>query len=203
MLSPNNTILAYPMYVATTMRKTSLRRVACGERWRSPPVDEGLVAAPEHVCLAACPNSSTCHRARRASTPCLGKTWPQYRVATTRTAWRRVPCPPPWPCTQHRACRARVTCGTAHAAGHGQCCAALHEHRHAPLDHDRLPISFCSAQPVHARQLPPAHPHACARTHAHTRVRAHAHGAQAFAYPLQSAAAPRVRQARVFQHAQK
>ena len=67
------------------MRKTSLRRVACGERWRSPQVDERLAAAPQHACLAACPNSSTCRRARRASTPCLGKTWPQYRVATTRT----------------------------------------------------------------------------------------------------------------------
>ena len=81
--------------------------------------------------------------------------------------------PPPWPCTQHRACRARVTCGTAHAAGHGQCCAALHEHRHAPLDHDRhqFLLSAARARPPAASRSPPRM-RAHTRTHTRTRTRA-------------------------------
>ena len=176
------------------MRKTSLHGVVCGERWRSPQVDEGLVAAPEHVCLAACPKSSTCQRARRASTPCLGKTWPQVpwppRTRTACTGGAR-PAAHPWPCTQHRACRARGTCGTAHVAGPrpGLCGSAR-----APRAggcHDRY--QYCSAQP---RARPPAAsrppPRARAHTHAHARAHAHAHGAQACACPIRSPT-PRVR----------
>ena len=176
------------------MRKPTLRAVACGERWRSPQVDEGLVAAPEHVCLAACPKSSTCQRARRAQHPVPRENLARYRGrhAPARRA-RAARALPPTLGHVHSTGRA-VHAGRAARhmlPGHGQGCAALHEH---PVWAGAMcRYQYCSAEP---RARPPAAsrppPRARAHTHAHTRAHAHAHGAQPFACPMQSPT-PRVR----------
>ena len=65
--------------------------------------------------------------------------------------------------------------------GHGQGCAALHEHPvRAGGCHVSLSVLLSAAPCAPARCLPPT-PSARAHTHAHTRAHAHAHGAQAFA----------------------
>ena len=177
MLSANKTILGYPTYMAKTHAQTypARRGVRGAMEVRAAVGATGCgtgtcVPGSLHQLLREPPGASRQHAVPRENLAQVP--WPP-RTRTACTGGAR-PAAHPWPCTQHRACRARGTCGTAHVAGPRPVLCGSARAPRAGGCYDRLSVLLSRAPCAPARCLPPTPTRARAHTRTHTRTRTRA-----------------------------